>query len=250
MSAGFQDHFSALAQKYASYRPHYPRALFEYLASISAGRRLAWDCACGNGQASLDLAEYFDEVAATDASGEQIAAAKQHPKIQYSAAPAEASKLPAACADLITVAQALHWFDLEQFYPEARRVLKPGAHIAVWCYGICLFDSPVIDELFVDFYANAVGPYWPPEREHVEAGYRDLPFPFNEIQTPPFNMATRWTMAELIGYLSTWSAVKRYTEANKASPLPQFEAQLLTVWGDPGIARQIAWPLALRVGSA
>lgn len=249
MSADFQDHFSALAHRYASYRPHYPKTLFEYLAGISTERKLAWDCACGNGQASVGLAEFFEKVIATDASREQIAAAKASARVRYEVAPAEASSLAAGSADIITVAQALHWFDLARFYNEAKRVLKPGGRIAVWCYGICRFDDPVIDELFADFYGNVVGDYWPSGRQHVEAGYSDLPFPFEEIQPPAFEMTTRWTMPELIGYLSTWSATKRFVEANKLSPLPQFEAQLLTAWRDPGFARQIAWPLSLRIGA-
>lgn len=248
MSGGFHDHFSSLAKRYADFRPHYPRELFQYIASVAPRREIVWDCACGNGQASLGLAEFFERVIATDASADQIAAAKPNPKIQFRTAPAGNSGLDSESVDVITVAQALHWLDREKFFPEAKRVLKTDGVIAVWTYGICNIEGPEIDELFADFYWNVIGPYWPPGREHVEAGYRDLPFPFAEIQPPGFTMQTRWTLSELIGYLSTWSGVKRYTEAKSQNPLPQFEAQLLTVWRDPSHPRQITWPLSLRLG--
>lgn len=246
--AEFRDHFSQLASRYADHRPHYPPELFAYLATVAPARELVWDCACGNGQASIDLARHFARVVATDASAKQIAAAKPHPKVEYRVAAADQSGLPDGSVDLVTVAQALHWFDLDAFYTEAKRVLRPGGLLAVWCYGVSSLDTPETDELFQDFYANQIGSYWPPERKLVEEGYRTLSFPFVELDAPQFKMQTRWTLPELTGYLSSWSGVHRYTEARGQSPLPQFEAQMLQAWGDPNRARVIDWPLSLRAG--
>lgn len=245
----FRDHFSKLAARYADFRPHYPPELFSYLASVAPAREAAWDCACGNGQASVDLASHFASVVATDASATQIQSAKKHPNIEYSVANAYASGLVDSSVDLVTVAQALHWFDRAAFYAEAKRVLRPRGVLAVWCYGVSKLADPAADELFQDFYANRIGDYWPPERKLVEEAYRTIEFPFEELTPPPFQMQTNWSLAELLGYLSSWSGVQRFTEARGENPLPQLEAQLLLVWGDPERKMRIDWPLSLRLGS-
>src|SRR5687767_10914248 len=206
MSPAFHDHFSVVANRYADFRPHYPAALFDYLGTLASQDSWVWDCAAGNGQASLDLAERFARVVATDASREQIASAKPHPKIEYRVAPADQSGLPDESVGLVTVAQALHWFDLERFYAEARRVLKPGGVLAVWAYGINEVEGDAANQLVQGFYANTVGPYWPPERKLVEDGYRTIPFPFAEIVPPAIRMEARWTLKQLVGYFGTWSA--------------------------------------------
>jgi ubiquinone/menaquinone biosynthesis C-methylase UbiE len=244
----FPDHFSTLAARYADFRPRYPKELFAYLASMCPAHELAWDCACGSGQATHDLAAHFKKVTGTDASAQQIAAATKAPNIEYRAAPAEHSGLDDESIDMITVAQALHWFKVDAFFAEARRVLKPNAIIAVWIYGATQIEGDAVDELAQDFHYNRIGPYWPPEREFVENGYATLPFPFPRVETPKFEIKTRWTLEQLIGYFSSWSGTKRYTEAKGKSPLPQLEAEMLAVWGDPGVAREIKWPITLRVG--
>jgi len=246
--AHFHDHFSGVANRYADFRPHYPPALFDYLATIAPRGSTVWDGACGSGQASLDLAARFDAVIATDASREQIASATAHPKIEYRVAPAEQSGLPNQSAGLVTVAQALHWFDFARFYAEVKRVLRPDGAIAVWAYGINEVAGAAVNELVQDFYANVVGPYWPPERRLVEEGYRTVPFPFKELAPPAFRMEARWTLEQLLGYFSTWSAVNRYLKMNARNPLEPLAAKLNPLWGDPNVSRQIVWPLAVRVG--
>jgi len=248
MSQPFHDHFSSVASRYADFRPHYPAALFDYLATLAPRGSLVWDCACGNGQATAGLAGHFDRVVATDASREQIASAKPHPKVEFRVAPGEQSGLPDESVGLITVAQALHWFDLDRFYAEARRVLKPGGVLAVWAYGINKVDGPAVDELVQNFYANVVGPYWPPERTLVEQGYRTIPFPFAEITPPELVMETRWTLEQLLGYFSTWSATNRFIKATGRNPLEPLAEAMGRVWGDGKALRRITWPLALRVG--
>src|SRR5262249_13979384 len=161
-------------------------------------------------------------VHATDVAAEQVAAAKPHPRVTYSVAPAERSGLPDASVDLVTVAQALHWFDVEAFYAEARRVARPGAVLAVWNYPRPKFVDPALDAVFLDFYTNVVGPYWPPERRHIEANYRTLPFPFEEIPHDGFALGLDWPIERVVGYVSSWSATARYRQALGTDPVPAF----------------------------
>lgn len=243
---GFKDHFSGHAADYTRYRPAYPRALFAWLAQQASGHGLAWDCATGNGQAALGLAEFFDTVIATDASANQIAAASPHPRLRYAVAPAEATALDAHSVDLVTVGQALHWFDFPAFYAEVARVLKPGGVLAAWSYGL-MQVSPAIDAAVWRLYEPITGAYWPPERRYVEAQYRTLPFPCAEITPPPFAMAAPWTLEQLMGYLGTWSAVQRYRQATGRDPLALIADELAVAWGEAD-TRQVVWPLSLRVG--
>ncbi|NJC88504.1 MAG: class I SAM-dependent methyltransferase [Desulfuromonas sp.] len=248
MNQTFKDHFAPVAASYADFRPTYPPALFAWLASLVPRHELAWDCAAGSGQASSDLAAHFARVVATDASPAQIAAAVPHPRIDYRVAPAEASGLPAASVDLVTVAQALHWFDLAGFYAEVRRVLHPGGVLAVWTYGVLTIEGAEVDTLVQHFYHDTVGPYWPPERAHVENGYRALPFPFAELAAPPFAMEAFWTLSQLLGYFRSWSATGRFVTANGYDPVALLERQLVPLWKEEGAKRKVTWPLALRVG--
>jgi ubiquinone/menaquinone biosynthesis C-methylase UbiE len=248
MGKTFRDHFAPVASSYAGFRPTYPKNLFAWLAASVPRHELAWDCAAGSGQASVDLAAHFEHVVATDASQAQIDAAPPHPRIDYRVAPAEASGLPEASADLITVAQALHWFNLPAFYSEVRRVLRPTGVLAVWTYGVLTVEGAQVDALVQHFYHDTVGPYWPAERAHVENGYRSLPFPFAEIAPPSFSMEADWTLPELLGYFRSWSATGRFIAANGHDPVALLEQQLAPLWGGSGRRRQIAWPLALRIG--
>ena len=248
MSQPFHDHFSGVASRYADFRPHYPAALFDYLATIVPRSSTVWDCACGSGQATVDLAARFDRVIGTDASQEQIAAATPGLRIEYRVAPAEQSGLPDRAIGLVTVAQALHWFDFARFHAEVERVLIPQGVIAVWAYGINQVEGSEVNEIVQRFYAETVGPYWPPERKLIEEGYRTIPFPFAAIDPPPFRMAARWTLEEMIGYFSTWSATNRYMKAAGRNPLEPLAAELKPVWGKDGHRRQIVWPLTLRIG--
>jgi SAM-dependent methyltransferase len=239
------DHFSGHAVDYAKFRPGYPDGLFDWIAAQTAAHDLAWDCGCGNGQASVPLAERYSRVVGTDLSPKQIAQAKTHRHIEYRAAPAEDSGLESASTDLVTIAQALHWFDFDRFYTEVKRVLKPGGVIVAWTYQLLRAD-PAVDALLMDFYSRVLGPYWPPERKWVEAAYRGMPFPFAEIQAPTFEIRLQWTLADLLAYLGTWSATQRYRKAEGADPLPELGERLARAWTDG--TREIVWPLAIRAG--
>jgi len=248
MSQSFHDHFSGVANRYADFRPHYPAALFDYLATLAPKNSVVWDCACGSGQATIDLAECFDQVIGTDASEEQIASAAPHPRVEYRVASAEQSGLPDKSVSLITVAQALHWFDFDRFYAEVKRVLTPDGVIAVWSYGVNMVEGDAVNRIVQRFYTDTVGPYWPPERKLVETGYRTIPFPFAEIKSPAFHMEANWMLEQLLGYFSTWSATSRYIKATGRNPLEPLAADLERVWGDTKQPRKITWPLSVRVG--
>ena len=241
------DHFSRQAAQYRASRPGYPAALFDFLAQAAAHRGRALDCATGNGQAAVGLAPHFAEVVATDLSVAQLVRAEGLPNVRYLAATAEQLPLADGSVDLVTVAQALHWFALPAFHAEITRIARPGAVFAAWSYGL-MRVTPAVDAVVQRLYADVVGPYWPPGREHVENGYRDLPFPFEPLPVPTFVMRADWRLERLIGYLSSWSAVQRYETQLRRDPLDEVDDALRGAWGDPAAVRAIEWPLALRVG--
>lgn len=243
----FRDLFSGGSGAYAAFRPAYPRALFEFLAGLTARRARAWDCATGSGQAATALAEWYERVDATDASAAQIASAAPHDRVLYRTAPAEASGLPDASIDLVTVAQALHWLDRDRFFAEARRVLAPGGVLAVWSYALARV-TPAVDTVVETLYRETLGPDWLPERRLVEDGYASIAFPFEEIAAPPFVIEQHWTLAGLLGYLGTWSAVQRHRTRTGVDAVAAAAEALGAAWGRPGRRRRIVWPLAVRVG--
>jgi SAM-dependent methyltransferase len=244
----FADHFSRLSARYAAYRPRYPDGLFEAIAAASPRRDRVWDCATGTGQAAVPLAKRFDAVLASDASSQQIRSATPHARVRYIVAVAEAPPLPDRWTPVVTVAQALHWLDLPRFYAQVRRVLRPGGLFAAWTYGTQRVDDGAIDAVVEDFYGRVVGPYWAPERRWVETGYRTLDFPFDEVTIASPPMTEDWTLAQLLGYVSTWSAVARCREVTGRDPLPDLEAALAPLWGNPADRRRIEWPVAVRAG--
>ena len=248
MADPFKDYFAAVATHYVHHRPTYPPTLFDWLAHRCEERDLAWDCGTGNGQAATALGRWFRRVWATDASAAQIAQAMRHPGIEYHQAPAEHSGLAAGSVDLVVVAQALHWFNREPFYAEVRRVLKPTGWMAVWSYGVLQVADAAVDALVQRFYYDDVGPYWPPERQHVDNGYRALALPFCPVATPDFAMSVRWNLEQLLGYLRSWSATGRYLQARGVNPVDLLAPRLRACWGDAERLCVVAWPLTLRVG--
>ncbi|HVX02504.1 MAG TPA: class I SAM-dependent methyltransferase, partial [Nitrososphaera sp.] len=230
--AGFKDLFSKQSKEYAASRPTYPKTLFEFLAGLVEHRGLAWDCATGNGQAARALAEYFDCVVASDASKEQIenAQAGNSSKVRFRVFSAEKPDLADASVDLVTVAQALHWFCLDDFYRETRRVAKKDAVIAAWTYGLHSIN-PEIDRVTQAFYEDIVGPYWPPEVRHVKNRYKDIPFPFPPLEAPDFKIELEWELKNVVGYLYSWSSTQKYIEENKSDPVEKVYLDLQAAWG-------------------
>lgn len=240
----FRDHFAFAASSYASYRPRYPAALFDWLASETRGHERAWDCGTGSGQAAVALTTHYGSVVASDPSLAQLASADRVGGVEYVAMSAEASALRADSVDLVTVAQALHWFDRPRFFVEVDRVLRPGGMLAVWSYGL-LTITPAIDARLRHFYADTLGAYWPSERALVDNGYAGIALPYPEQPTPHLDMEASWTLPQLLGFLSTWSAVGRYRMTVGADPLPPLLRDLEPIWSVEQ-NRLVRWPVTLR----
>lgn len=243
----FKDHFSRHAALYRRYRPALPPEVFAWLAELCPARELAWDAGTGNGQAAIHLAAHFRAVVASDASAAQIAEAESHPRVRYTVATAEDSGLEDASVDLAVSTQALHWFDHDRYYAEVRRVVRPGGIVAGLTYTHPTIDD-TIDPLLWQYIAH-VRADWPPERRFVDAGYGNLPFPFDELALP-----AGWALTQALdfegfhGYLATWSAAQRHLERTGVDPRARFRDALAAAWGDPAAPRLVRWPLAGRVG--
>jgi SAM-dependent methyltransferase len=243
----FEDHFSHGAGDYARFRPRHPSALFAYLASIAPGHSLAWDCATGNGQAALALAEHFDRVVATDASPEQVAHAFRHERVTYRVEAAEEPSLDASSVDVVTVAAAMHWFDFERFFSAVRRVLRPGGVIAAWTYYLPQIE-PLLDRLLRTYGKDVLAGCWPERFHYVAEEYRTLPFPFAEFDAPPFEMEAHWDLDHLIGFLDSWSATRPHQRRHGRHPAEAIRDDLRAAWGAPDRRRTLRWPISLRVG--
>ena len=246
----FQDLFSRHAGSYSRFRPTYPRALYDYLAGLTPARAMAWDAGTGNGQCAVALADYFASVHASDPSAEQIAHARPHPRVTYAVGLAEASGLADASIDLITAGQAAHWFDMDGFTREVRRVLKPGGVVALWSYGFHHSGDAALDGLLDRFGMEILGPYWAEGARHTWERYARLPFSFREIAAPTFHLDMDLTLPELIGYLESWSAPQKFRAVHGRSPLADIHRELEAAWGPPQEKRLLRCPLGLRVGLA
>lgn len=244
----FEDNFSKQAKTYAQYRPQYPAALFKYLAELAPGKKLAWDCATGNGQAAVGLAMQFEKVVATDASAEQLKNAFQHPRVHYLESVAEHTPIASGSVDLVTVAQALHWFNFELFFAEVHRVLKPAGLFAAWGYYHDDTDSPV-DRVILQFQKEIIGPFFSPRIQYWRDRYLTLPkFPFEEVPSPKFHLEVTWSLAQCIGYLYSWSATQAYFDAKQEDPVMLIRDRLTKAWGNPTLRRDFHWPIYMRVG--
>lgn len=243
----FADLFSGHAGLYAAARPAYPAALFDWIASVAPRNGRVWDCGCGNGQAAVGLAEHFLEVCASDPSAAQIANMRPHPRVQYSVQPAERVDYAPDSFDAVCVAQALHWFDIEGFYAELRRVLRADGIVVVWGYDWFAVD-PAFDAGFQAGFKALTQPYWDPRLALVWNGYRDIPFPFEPIAAPSFAMELDWDFATLMRYVATWSAVQRYLAAHGDAAPARLVAQLAPLWGEPDRVRRVRMPIHLRAG--
>lgn len=242
----FKDHFSGFAADYSAFRPQWPSKLFAWLASQAPARELAWDCACGNGQAARALAPYFNQVIATDASSEQIRHATGCENVAYRVELAEKSSLSDHSVDLLLVAQAYHWLDPQAFLHEARRVLKADGMLAI-CFYQMVHINDRVDQSVIRLWGEVLEGWWPPERALVDNGFAGPPLPWVEIETPSFGIAKDWKLAELRAYLQTWSAVHRFKEHKGVDPLDLIGRELQAAWGDPELELRVCWPISLRL---
>lgn len=149
--------------------------------------------------------------------------------------------------DVVTIAQALHWFADTPFFDEVRRVTVPGAVVAAWSYGSCHAGTDIEAEMR-DFEEGTVGPYWSPNRKWVDERYQTIPFPFPEVPAPPFELRATWTLRQLGAYLSSWSAVAKFRLDRGQDPVGPLLDRLASYWGSPDAERVVTWPLNIRVG--
>lgn len=243
----FKDNFSKQAEIYSKFRPAYPIELFDYLQGLTTEHDLAWDCGTGNGQSAIQLARFYDKVYATDPSEEQIKHAFQNDKVTYKVEKAEQPGLHTNSADLVTVAQAIHWFDFDLFYPEVKRVLRPGGVIAAWAYSFPVINQD-IDPIIQEFHDNIVGKFWLPENKLIDLEYETIPFPFEEIQAPAFYIKSSETLTDLIGYIRSWSATQKYIDHYKDDPVITLEQHLLKYWKEKTLKREASRRLILKIG--
>lgn len=239
-----KDNFSKQATLYAKYRPEYPHEIYEHILSQFTERSRAWDCATGNGQVAKALAAHFKEVHATDISEKQLANAEHAENIYYSVAEAERTAFPDNHFDLVTVGQALHWFDFELFFKEVERVLKPNGVLAVWGYDLMLI-APEIDVLTLEFDSNVINPYWDEERQHIDDRYKQIHFPFENIVTQEFEIIKYWGLETVEGFLGSWSAVQHFIRKRGHSPVPAFIESLRPHW-EEGEEKTIRFPVFLK----
>jgi SAM-dependent methyltransferase len=242
----FPDHFSGVASDYAAFRPQYPAALFEWLASVCRRHDAAWDCGCGSGQASRPLASRFNLVVGTDASATQVAAAEETENIRFVVAASERTPLANDTFDLVTIAQALHWFPGEEFFDEVRRVVRPGGVFAAWTYGMPHIDSRPVERAVHDFIDGLLGPYWPPEIRMVLDGYASIELPFDELRAPAFELQAEWPVERFLGFARTWSAVGRYVKDRGEDPVLTLATRLEEVWQDTERLLPVSYRLDLR----
>ena len=241
-----KDNFSEIAGNYATWRPEYPQEFFTYLSSLSTEHNRALDCGTGNGQAAKLLAKFYKEVYATDISEAQLKHAVALPNIHYSVSPAEKTDFPDQYFDMVCAAQAAHWFKHEVFYKEVERVLKPNGVLALISYGLIEINDD-IDKLIKILYTNILAAYWDKERRFIDDHYQSLPFPYKELPIPSFQIDCEWNLAQLIGYLNTWSALNHYKKVKGINPLDEIIAELKNVWGSGDIVRPVQFPIIAKV---
>lgn len=241
-----KDNFSHASDKYQKFRPTYPIAVFDFIFSLISEKQYAWDCGTGNGQIAVELATHFKKVAATDISEAQIRNAVQANNIFYGVQPAEKTNFADRSFDLITVGQAIHWFDFGLFYSEVKRLLKPAGILVLIGYGLIQADEE-INQMIRKLYVDIVGPYWDNERKYIDEHYQSIPFPFEEIPSPQIYNELKWSRDQFIGYLETWSAVKHFQQQHNQNPIELIKAELFQLWEKDEI-KSIRFPILLRVG--
>ena len=238
--------YSSWAKLYFQSRPQYPAALFRDLAQLCEQRDRAWDCATGNGQAALALADHFASVVATDQSAQQLSQAPRHPRIQYFVAAAERSGLAPGSTDLVTVATAVHWFDLTEFYRELERVLRPGGVIAVWAYHIAHLEA-ICGDLLWAFYQDVVSSYFSAGARLVDDRYAGIHLPGASIETGAYWMEANWNCNEVLTFVRSWSGTQQYIKRHGNDPTDSLKHDLCRLFMNEEAKHLLRWPLYLKV---
>lgn len=237
--------FSLESDQYARFRPTYPTELINLIVSLAPQKFIAWDVACGNGQLTIELSNHFETVIATDVSEEQITMAPQKRNINYRVEPSENTSIEQSSIDLITVSQAIHWFEFDQFYNQVRKVIKPNGILALIAY-ILPTITPEIDAVIQEFYNGTLNGYWDERRKFIEEEYTTIPFPFEEVKLPSYYIEQQWKREDLIGYLSTWSAVKKYKQITSTDPIAIVAEIINSLWGENEII-EVRTPLITKI---
>lgn len=241
-----KDRFSQSAELYAQFRPTYPPSLYENVLQHVKHKKNAWDVGTGNGQVAVELANHFQQVKATDISADQLQFAPAKPNIEYAVLPAEKTNFEDGQFDLVTVAQAIHWFQLDAFYKEVNRTLQPGGVLAVWGYGL-ITTVGTLTHIIADFY-RSLHNYWDAERKHIDHLYKSIAFPFAPIEVPPMRIHVQWTPEQLVGYLSTWSAVAQFVKQEGFDPVEKFRSSIIQHWG-ANLQRDFYFPIFMKLGT-
>ena len=242
-----KDLFSERSDLYARYRPTYPKELYDYILSFVKEKNIAWDCATGNGQAAVALADHFNKVIATDISAAQIEKAKVKDNIEYLVCPAESTPFDENTFDLVTVAQAYHWIKWNEFKNEVFRVCKSRAIIAVWVYYNHTTGNKKVDDVIHDFYENVTKSYWDDERKFVEEMYSTVEFNYELLPLKNFETILEWRREDLLGYIASWSAIQKYIKLNGHSPIPIIEEEIKKLWPE-GEVKKVVFPIYLKLG--
>lgn len=242
----FKDHFSNQSDLYVKHRPHYPLELYAFLSSLTEKHDRAWDCGTGNGQAAIGLALYYNKVIATDPSQQQINNSFHHEKVQYLVEKAEYNSIESGSIDIVTIANALHWFDFDLFYKEVNRVVKENGVVAAWAYELPTICAE-IDKLVHEYHYETLGKYWLPENWLVVEKYETIPFPFQQIDCPHFSSDKHLKRSDFIGFLNTWSATQRFIKENKYNPTDALSDALKEFWDDD-CEKLVRWKLVVKIG--
>ena len=242
-----KDRFSSGSQLYQLARPSYPASLIQEILKHVATPQFAWDCGAGSGQLTQLLAPHFDAVVATDISAHQLQHAPYFENVSYQVQSAEHTSFAEQSFDLITVAQAIHWFDFEKFYAEVKRTLKPDGIFAVIGYGLLQLDDIELNQKVIQLYTETLNGFWDAERSYIDEHYQSIPFPFDEIIMPSFQIELAWTGQQLWDYLNTWSALKHYRAKNSNDPLYEFKA-FFALDDHANQVFELKFPIFLRLG--
>ncbi len=240
-----KDNFSTVAQPYAKYRPDYPLEMVDFVVSQVGCRDMALDVGTGNGQVAEKLARHFRSVYATDISAKQLANAVHRDNVYYSVSAAEKTVFRDGIFNLITVAQAIHWFDFEEFYTEVRRIAARDGVLAVMGYGL-LRSNPESDAIIHKYHYDILGNYWDSERHYLDQEYSTIPFPFEEVTAPKFFNKMIWDFEQLAGYFDTWSAASHYKKQHGSDPFDLVRDELRLSWERNN--GEVNVPMLLRVG--
>lgn len=241
------DVFSTQAKIYRRYRPSYPKKFYNEVLNLVEHAKCCWDCGTGNGQVAGQLADFFDEVEATDISENQLKEAVKKDNIVYSPQRAEISTFPSNKFDLITCAQAVHWFDFTPFYKEVIRTIRPNGILAIWGYGLLKIEND-IDEIITHFYIDVIGPYWNDERKHIDSQYDTISFPFNEIRlSKKYTIEIEMNLFELKGYLNSWSSVQNYIKENNENPIDDLVVSLRKKWPEVEKRKKVVFPIFTKI---